>query len=737
MIRNRNGDTHVFDDDYVNFSILFENIHLPPQLTQSKQENLNMANYIRFEGLLDQAVEFCHVRYNFFSAKLKNPSLINSDFEMFSALKDSWFLERNTWKLLSLLLSSRLVQLPQPKQEQIYASDRLLVESLLRNDREILDLMMVKLWLEQTAPDREPEQILKAYRSATVTALTTGKKSAFMVENLDPDVCGRERKRLALSDESQEVALNREVFELLRRGKMEEAQDLCVQSHHPWKAASLRGSEFSLDSQENDVESSIALEYGNPNRDIWRAVCFRLAKDVCQNSLFVKDQNECYQENCDQYERATYSFLSGDVKNALTVCETWEDYVWINFSAILEREINNRLSMVAVREDANEELELEMPATDHTILTVFESLVLSSVKELRESALSPFHHIQARIILSQSDAIFEGLRKQIENENKAEKFEKITNYPQILRFVAHLGLALRIGGFPVMQDNLDFAISAYIELLIASQKGKLVALYTAHLPVMKQIEKYSSFLSRINDHFKIRYEYLQLARSQSLDVHSIANRTVDKIFSNGVFMEPLPEQISSVHIFGLKDPVSELDRIQIRAIEWVTWEKIQYVDALSKVNTLMRRFLVQGRVQSALELRDALPEDLIDDDWKQASLSEEDIARRDPRMREIVMVVREYATYTSLISCLIAHGEWVEIQEKGRKIQNKSTKEHRDWINSVKESTDKTETMFRELIESGWRIDAKKTLKQRLLTARPPRDDEMEDNFAAETGERQ
>jgi nuclear pore complex protein Nup107 len=69
----------------------------------------------------------------------------------------------------------------------------------------------------------------------------------------------------------------------------------------------------------DQIEVDLEIE-GNQNHTLWKATCYALASD---NSF-------------DLYERAVYAALAGDVTNVLPVCESWEDYVWAHYNAMVE-----------------------------------------------------------------------------------------------------------------------------------------------------------------------------------------------------------------------------------------------------------------------------------------------------------------------------------------------------------------------------------------------------------------
>lgn len=66
---------------------------------------------------------------------------------------------------------------------------------------------------------------------------------------------------------------------------------------------------------------------GNRNRTLWKAVCRSL----------------CSKTSLDEYERALYGALSGDVKSVLAVSTSWEAQLWAHTNARLEAAIDAKL----------------------------------------------------------------------------------------------------------------------------------------------------------------------------------------------------------------------------------------------------------------------------------------------------------------------------------------------------------------------------------------------------------
>ena len=90
------------------------------------------------------------------------------------------------------------------------------------------------------------------------------------------------------------------MFRFIRAGKLDEAQNLCNEQGHFWRAASLDGwrlwhdPNYFADDNLGDGGEIIPAR-GNPDRDLWKISCWALAEE----------------QGCSVYEKAIYASLSG------------------------------------------------------------------------------------------------------------------------------------------------------------------------------------------------------------------------------------------------------------------------------------------------------------------------------------------------------------------------------------------------------------------------------------------
>ncbi|KAI8629091.1 nuclear pore protein 84/107 [Xylariaceae sp. FL1651] len=140
-----------------------------------------------------------------------------------------------------------------------------------------------------------------------------------LVTQLDPDVASRQGRKLQPQDEYFERAIWLGCYELLRRGRsLSEIRDWCIERTEVWRAVSM--SAMPLSKGENTEQS-----FGDPlSTLLWRRTCFALAR----------------QGGTDDYERAVYGILSGDITSVEKVCESWDDFVFAHYNALLRAQFD-------------------------------------------------------------------------------------------------------------------------------------------------------------------------------------------------------------------------------------------------------------------------------------------------------------------------------------------------------------------------------------------------------------
>lgn len=274
-----------------------------------------------------------------------------------------WEFETQTWDLLRRILPIRYPEepfcssksSPKPQTRKEYWDDFLISEPVAVERKAVLE------WLQSTA-DSGPtiDEIIKElqessdrgdimaygwihtrsaikktkivhawpnvldHESRAVSDVHVSSNGIPLVSQLDPDATTRQRRKLAQQDEYFEKAIWFGCFELLRRGKSaNEISEWCRERTEAWRAVSMSALPLS---QQEELDDGSTF---NPEAIIlWRRMSYALAR----------------QGGTDDYERAVYGILSGDISSVEKVCKTWDDLVFAHYNALLRTQFDNYLT---------------------------------------------------------------------------------------------------------------------------------------------------------------------------------------------------------------------------------------------------------------------------------------------------------------------------------------------------------------------------------------------------------
>ncbi|KAI5862674.1 nuclear pore protein 84/107 [Durotheca rogersii] len=314
-----------------------------------------------------------------------------------------------------------------------------------------------------------------------------------LVTQLDPDVATRQGRKLLPEDEYFERAIWLGCYELLRRGRsMAEIRDWCIERTEVWRAVSMSAMPLSKDG------SGDSFKCGPLSMLLWRRTCFALAR----------------QGGTDDFERAVYGILSGDIPSVEKICEDWDDFVYAHFNALLRTQFDAYLTKRSPP-DATAAITQTLPAFNAVqfhgdAASVGERLVKSLETNPKTSAeaRTPMKTLQAAIISNGLDQYaYElglALRKSANSGDTSvlipssgqpdghideDQFIKLTDHNS-LRILVHVylilssleglenGAHLQTGERREVQESV---ISAYVSTLRLTGLTDLMPLYCHQL----------------------------------------------------------------------------------------------------------------------------------------------------------------------------------------------------------------------------------------------------------------
>ncbi|KAJ2875026.1 Nucleoporin nup84 [Coemansia aciculifera] len=622
-----------------------------------------------------------------------------------------WKTESSTWELVERLYKLRAQAHAEAQDDDMSdgdseralaaSTDYVAVQELMGRSNVLTEYVEVKRWLEETAPEFQAVETRKGYLFYTRRSIAgRGARDSRIVTEADPDATSRQQRELAAEDAEYSAGLVRTLYEYVRRGRVNNAIELCVESDEAWRAATLKGSLIWRDPvlEPSDIPGSRPPHTaGNINRALWKHACAALAAD----------------EANDAYERALYAALSGRVDEVALVCDGWDDYLWAHVNSLIETHVDRAIADSALLYTPAQTTALgHVPsryASARDLSHVLDALASHDSPALRLAAAEPFRRLQAAVIVDNFPAYLNDYAQHLSAAEPAD------TDADLLRVVVHIALFLRCLGFALPSDAVAAVLDVYIGLLISDNRD-LVAVYVAHLPPTRQTEAYAQFLRSVNDPAPVRVQLLMLAATHGLDADAIAKRTAQLV------LEKHSAHWPSTAAYVLAEPIeptSDAESEKIRAIEWITAFPRLYDYALVEACNLGRQFLLCGRTNAAAKLFNSLPDDFVQPEWVATTKPDSLSAASDPftnasplaradALPETISHVHEYIQMLSLCDAYHYYSTWAEVMckrpaDSAVQLSSRMQAQCLEWKKSAVQTTNHATFMFRtRLIDLDW-----------------------------------
>ncbi|GJJ77974.1 nuclear pore complex protein Nup107 [Entomortierella parvispora] len=644
------------------------------RVVEAVQRRQRMSNEdVSFASVLPQFDVLCFTRARLLGGRKES----DANHQTFGSSDEYklWQQEGQTWVLLTTLFTAfaNNKAFIDKGSEALQWSDLDLIEHLASTDAEFKHHSAVKAWLEITAPPFRPQirtKLAQPLPSLSRPSMFSSPSRPTASTNRDPDAVSREGFKPSEQNQRIEQDLLKTVWEYVRRGDLKKAQEACTQAGESWRADSIGGGQLCsvsimfTDPQYDRSEAPV----GNEGRGLWKGTCYALAQD----------------NSADQFERAVYGALSGDVDTVLPVCSSWEDHAWVRYNSLVESMIEARLSQFNRGEPSKA---LPIPKSKFTnAKDIFDSLNNSDSQELRAGAKDMFKEIQTSIILGTTDQLLVKLAQNAKLDGEAGAPLK----PHMLRFLAHFVLLLRSTGSNVPQLAGDYFIKTYADILISKKMYDLAPLYISYLPYDLQVATCSSYLKTIDGAKSERQHQIKMLHDRGLDSRGILAATVDGLlgsinvdFAQDGFSDNLKKNMTS--------PVSSQERAHIQALEWLSFDSSQFDECLHRSNQLTRKYLAQGRLNTAFALYNSLPTDIVLHEIQQSSPA-------------YAAISNEHLYYRDLFTARLYFEEWKDALSTKPSEDAPSTQQHA-WESDFKGKAHRAITEIETLLQTRWLSD--------------------------------
>jgi nuclear pore complex protein Nup107 len=545
---------------------------------------------------------------------------------------ERWEQEAQTWDLLGRLVSLRTQSGVGDSSAQStsklgpihqYSTEREIWEKFLATDDLALERKTVLEWLKDSA-DESGEDIdilvqdlqqnadrgdiiahgwlhtkaaLKKHKllSSGQGLHQNSSKTEELVTELDPDAMTRQKRKLEHQDEYFERSIWLGCYEMLRRGKSPaELKEWCTERTEVWRAISMSGFP-----DEDWKDDQAQMERGNfEANSLWRRMCFALAR----------------KGGGDDYERAVYGILSGDILSVEPICRTWDDFLFIHYNALLRTQFDNFIQQLRP---------FTGPSNNISNLGAFDAVqfhgdpesagkrlidtIRSDPRTQKESML-PMKMLQG-VLIADSFPNFiyhqglalskfanaKGVSNLIPPNKQLPENEDIMNYITLddhdsLRVLAHMlivfmGLGIDLGGI-FRETEVENVIVAYVSFLRLSGKEELIPLYCSQLSGKRKYAILCRNLIDVTNHDQ-RVTQIQLMKELGLDVQEFVGLqarfllsdykdTVQgypatgrfNLFDNMYDKSFIARKVRPDFFGEDPDKVERVDMLLIRSLEW-------------------------------------------------------------------------------------------------------------------------------------------------------------------------
>ncbi|KNE58757.1 hypothetical protein AMAG_04311 [Allomyces macrogynus ATCC 38327] len=466
-------------------------------------------DYLGDRGTLAQYAEICRKRLK---NSVRSKGMTDKEYQdMVDRIRD----EAQTWELVRRLLKQRLDRENEDMESvgaSLFLTEKLCEKKTLAEDSSMLELQVVKLWLEAAlherylaAPDNIPTMPYRRTAQQTPGDLDHA-------TDLDPDAAQRTGRPLFPKDEEHDEIFFRNLFELVQTQPLRCAIDYAQGSDRPFVAACLQGGllhHFDVD----DTDSHLTYVEGNLNRRLWKQTCRELAKEPLIN----------------KYERAVYSLLAGYVDGVLPVCDTYEAvlhaFVTATYEARLDAQLLTDNQFFFVTEpmctDADVAASLALAKCTFSNLVARIKNGGHGIHERAQStASSMLAHVQGYLVSGDVTSLVTYLHTRMHGA-------KLTT--DQLRFAVHLTLALRDLKVPVPLHEVDRLVQTYVDVVMHTRGvHQSVPIYVQALPASSRVSTYAAFVGDLEIHDWA--VFLDHAAKHAMDVPAIVQEMARLLF---------------------------------------------------------------------------------------------------------------------------------------------------------------------------------------------------------------
>ncbi|KAF2143570.1 uncharacterized protein K452DRAFT_246766 [Aplosporella prunicola CBS 121167] len=448
-----------------------------------------------------------------------------------------------------------------------------------------------------------------------------------IASQLDPDAPTRQGRVLEQTDDNYEKSIWLAIWEMMRRGRpWHEIQEWCNERNEQWRAVSL-GKAY----DNHDRRTSVR---GANVGGLWRRVCYAAAQ---------AGQNE--------YERAVYGVMAGDISSVEPICRSWDDFLYVRLNSILLSQWDEYL-----QEEVPDSIRGALPArlggppsmlqlhggAENANRRVVEHLAENEAT--KADSREPMKMIQGALISKKferlalelgialskranADGELSKLIPIVDWDNENEAYYGLAEDYDALRIVTHMLLIFRNFGFCSENDArnqqmYENIIVSYIDFLRMAGKIELVPLYASQLSHTRAYQTLGIASTDIRN-FEEQKQQVVLMAEYNIDIdqvlqsqweHTLVNSGLKSRHGDYIKRYEFLEECKHNQWPGqrireafLPDEITPEEEMLIRSCEWWMHLPERWHETFVALTETIKEFLLSGRLGAAVRLIERLP----------------------------------------------------------------------------------------------------------------------------------
>lgn len=525
-------------------------------------------------------------------------------------LISNWILECKFWTILESLLDVKFnKELSQSLQKNSvdtegiceYSSDTVLQDKVISSDSELLQIFTCINSLSETfkldfptqedeigADDENELQYTKWHN--TLLKLNSSSRDPLLVKTLDVDSPLRTDSQVDVTDKKKDDAFFKRAFKLLLSHEYDDLKTLSEATNNWDFALMLAGLNDRIDPiiDLNDFSNN-TVPSGVKSKLLRKRTIYQLASNAKLNKS--------------PYEKACYGILSSDFMSSHELATNWEEKLYLYLSNFFSYNLETKI--LTLYQDLNQSSELSIiskltrpPVVANSVDDILNKLSNDKSPVIREQSKHSIRVLIGSIISDNVKTLMENtiksLDKLLSSDTNIEN--ELTNESYLLRILAHLAIILQLIYGEEVINNEDYTklLKCYILRLILYKSYDLIPVYVSFIPTENElIDIYSSLLFQFEYSSSDRFSQISGMRILKLPLESVLRKTIEKAFNETIEHYPTSSEIQ------LNYQVDAIDEKLYSTIYWFI-DAGMIFDCLDAIIVLLRRFLLVGKIGSAI-----------------------------------------------------------------------------------------------------------------------------------------